>query len=200
MSEISNRLKQARISACYATAREAADRLGVSYHTYVQHENGIRVPRIKSIEKYAKVFHVDPLWLLYNRTSSTKESYAAYPVVGIVHAGSGTIIRDNAQGPFDYVPGPSDALPQTVAVKVSGDSMGHWLADSLLFYHDIKRPVSVDCYGKLCVVGTPDGKVMVKELRPSRQRGLFHLFSANMDPILDQDVEWAARVTNIVWK
>ena len=83
-----------------------------------------------------------------------------------------------------------------VAVQVKGDSM-RGLADDgcVLYYEDRREPVTDDLLGPLCVVGLPDGRIMVKKLQRGQAAGLFHLYSSNSDPIFDQAVTWAAKVT-----
>jgi SOS-response transcriptional repressor LexA len=65
MSEAGDRLKQARRKAGYETAKDAADAMGVSVATYIQHENGTRGFPAGKAERYARFFRVAPEWLLY---------------------------------------------------------------------------------------------------------------------------------------
>lgn len=67
MSDIASRLKAARERAGYESAKLAAEAMGVSPSTYIQHENGTRgYPRNRA-ERYARFFRVTPEWLLYGR-------------------------------------------------------------------------------------------------------------------------------------
>ena len=67
MSDIASRLKAARERAGYESAKLAAEAMGVSPSTYIQHENGTRgYPRDRA-ERYARFFRVTPEWLLYGR-------------------------------------------------------------------------------------------------------------------------------------
>jgi hypothetical protein len=52
--------------------------------------------------------------------------------------------------------------------------------------------------GKLCVCGLPDGRVVIKKLAKSREKGLFILHSQFEPPIYDVAVIWAAKVKNMV--
>lgn len=65
MSDPSDRLRIARLRAGYATAKEAAEALGVPVPTYLGHENGSRGFPAKKAFTYARKFKVREQWLLY---------------------------------------------------------------------------------------------------------------------------------------
>lgn len=67
MTAKSHRLRQARLDAGFATAREGAARVGVKYSTYAGHENGSRDFDNKHAIRYARAFRVAPEWLLLGR-------------------------------------------------------------------------------------------------------------------------------------
>lgn len=120
-------------------------------------------------------------------------------LIGYVGAGAEAHFAES-QGPFDPVPAPAPefATERTVAVEVRGTSLGPAFDRWLVYYDDVRSPVTDDLIGQLCVVGLTDGRVLVKILQRSRTPGLFHLVSNASDaPILDADVEWAAKVTSM---
>lgn len=132
---------------------------------------------------------------IINHSSET----APYSVelVGYVGAG-GEILYGEGQGPFGEarVP-PTGKTPLMVAVEVRGDSMAGLLGDGSVIYYDNRRePPTDELFGKLCVVGLADGKVLVKRLLRGRN-GLYDLYSLAAVPMLDQKVTWAARVSFI---
>lgn len=116
-------------------------------------------------------------------------------VVGYVGAGSEAYFFP--PGDLDEVPAPVGATAETVAVEVRGESLGSMFDRWLVFYDDVRRPVTADLIGRLCVVGLEDGRVLVKRVRRGRQSGLFHLYSQQGDPIYDVAIEWAAKVKNM---
>lgn len=118
------------------------------------------------------------------------------PIIGYVGAG-GAVLFGEGQGPFGDAPvPPQGAGPTTVAVEVRGDSMAGMLEDGWIVYYDDRRdPPTEDLYGKLCVIGLIDGRVLIKKLQKGHSPGLFHIYSANAAPLFDQRVDWAARVT-----
>jgi hypothetical protein len=61
--DIHARLKWAREKRGYASAREAADAIGVRYSTYAGHESGSRGIKRDALRRYAKFFRVSPVWL-----------------------------------------------------------------------------------------------------------------------------------------
>lgn len=119
------------------------------------------------------------------------------PVVGLVGAGSVATLFSAGQGPFDQVEPPHDATDSTVALGIRGASLGPAFDEGIVFYDDVRSPVTPDLHGRLCVVGLPDGRVLVKLLR-SAGDGSYHLFSNTLeDPLLNQAVDWAARVKDV---
>lgn len=123
------------------------------------------------------------------------------PIVGYVGAG-GQVAYAEGQGPFGEVPMPPiEAGSDTVAVVVRGDSMEPLLQDGSVVYYDNRQtPPTNDLYKKLCVVSLSDGRVLIKNLYPGRRSGCFDLHSFNASPLLDQQVDWAARVSWIAPK
>lgn len=61
--DIHARLKWAREKRGYASAREAADAMGVRYSTYAGHESGSRGIKREALRRYARFFRVSPAWL-----------------------------------------------------------------------------------------------------------------------------------------
>lgn len=119
------------------------------------------------------------------------------PIVGKVSAGAAMMFFPQT-GEWERVPAPDDATDKTVAAEIDGTSLGPILDRWLVYYDRVERPVTKTLIGQLCVVGLPDGRVLVKQIKESRTEGLFHLFSnTNEDPILDQEIEWAAKVRSI---
>jgi hypothetical protein len=128
------------------------------------------------------------------RASDLFGGTATVPVVGYVQAGAEAVLFDAGQGPFDYVPAPERSTDSTVAVEIRGESLGEFFREWLVFYDDVRSPITEDLYNQLCVVGLPDGRILIKKVSPSRTPGLFHLMSQTEGPIFDQEIVWAARV------
>lgn len=119
------------------------------------------------------------------------------PLVGYVAAGAVAHFFSD-QGEYDRVEAPEGSTNDTVSVEIRGDSLGSFFDEWLVFYDEVRSPVTPDLIGRLCVVGLVDGRVMIKKLRRSKTEGLFHLESNTEGTITDVAVEWAARVKNMV--
>lgn len=192
--ERNERLKAARERAGVKSAAAAARRLGVPYGTYSGHENGLRGIKDDELAAYAKAYRVPLAWLAYGEGSPDALPRQA-DLVGYVAAGAAATVYGEGQGPFDTVDAPEGSNENTVAVEVRGTSLGPALDQWLVFYDRVEDPPNENLNNKLCVVGLPDGRILVKQLRKARANGLWHLYSNYADePILDQEVVWAAPV------
>ena len=116
------------------------------------------------------------------------------PLLGLVNAGRDCVLFAEAQGPFDMVEAPQEATSNTVAVEVRGTSLGPIFDGWIIFYDNLRRHVSRDLLGKLCVVGDTQGHVMVKRLAKGQLPDRFNLLSNTEPPIYDAQLEWAAPV------
>lgn len=200
MEEAKDRLQKARLKAGFETPSDAAKAFGWTVSTYISHENGTRGLRTDVATRYAKAFRVKPAYILTGEGSqkapqSPREARTV-PLVGMVGAGAAAEFFP-LTGEHDEVSAPAEATDQTVAVEVRGSSLGPALDRWLVYYDDVKRPVTDNQIGQLCVVGLADGRTMVKILQRSKTKGLFHLLpnASDSPPILDVAVDWAARVT-----
>lgn len=120
-------------------------------------------------------------------------------LVGYVGAGQEAHYYALADDELDRVPAPDGMTPATVAVEIRGSSLGALFDRWLVYYDDVRTPVSSDQIGAICVVGLPDDRVLIKKLRRSKVGdGLFDLLSNTEDPITAQPVMWAAKVKSMV--
>ncbi len=200
MREPYERLKDAR-EKLFGEATEAARALGVKVPTYLSHENGSRGFRRESADRYARKFGVSLEWLLTGngprerKTPPLRGEQRTVPLVGYVSAGAQTHFAPG--GELGSVPAPEGSTESTVAVEIRGESLGSLFDRWLVFYDEIRRPITPDLIGRLCIVGLEDGRVLIKKVQRSRAKGHFHLISQTEDPILDVAIEWAARVKSM---
>lgn len=169
---------------------QAAEALGTTRNYYVKLEGATRPLSSKWIDKAAEAYGVDPGEIL----SAHRQS----PLIGYVGAGAEAHLFADGQGPFDMVDAPDGSTDATVAVEIRGESLGSFFDRWLVFYDDVRDPVTSDLVGKLCVVGLPDGRVLIKKLMRGQQKGLFTLHSQFEPPIYDVGVIWAAKVKTMV--
>lgn len=127
------RLRAAREAAGYETAKAAAEAMGASVATYLQHENGTRGFPAQRAQRYARFFKTTPEWLLYGRGGEPTHSSAdlhvkrvtrLVPVLGEVQAGAWTEAADE--------PPPEEVVPiylagfegaRLFALRIRGPSM-----------------------------------------------------------------------------
>jgi phage repressor protein C with HTH and peptisase S24 domain len=197
----------------FKSARVAAKALGMPVSTYGAHERaedpGGRDYGPDEAKRYARRFRVTPEWLLTGRKVGPTDGPDGFdtpeeptapkvPVAGYVGAGAEAHFYAVAQGDLDEVDAPEGSTQQTVAVEIRGDSLGTFFDRWLVFYDDIRRPVTPDLVGKLCVVELDDGRILIKKLQRSRVHGLFNLVSQAEPPIVDAAIQWAARVKSMM--
>ncbi len=172
-----------------------ADHLGVSQASISRWASGFELKRD----------HAEKLEVEARRLGILKGKYVrsvtSVPIVGYVGAG-GTLSFDDNQGPYGEAEMPPKGGSATlVAVIVKGDSMSGTLEDGWTVYYDNrKEPPDEGMHGKLCIVGLTDGRTLIKKLYPGRKRQHYDLHSVNAPPLLDQPVDWAARITWIAPK
>lgn len=150
----------------------------------------------------APILETTPQWLMTGAGDETFDpntgpdtpSRPMVPIKGYVGAGAEAHFYAVAQGDLDEVEAPDGCNPDTVAVEIRGESLGSLFDRWLVFYDDVRRPVTPDLIGRLCVVGLADERVLVKKIRRGHG-GLYDLHSnSGEEPIRGVAIEWAARV------
>jgi transcriptional regulator with XRE-family HTH domain len=187
-----NRLAEIRKGTEH-TQDTAAVAMGMSLGGYRKLEYGERRLKLEQIKAAASAFGVQP-------SDIVDPKVTILDIVGRVGASTdGEIIQDTDQGPFAQIEAPIGASGDEAVVEVSGHSMGIYAPDgSLILYDSRHNPPHEDMLGEVCVVGLPDGRILVKRLLRGSKRGLFDLESLVGDTLRDQRVEWAAVVQIVV--
>lgn len=176
------------------TIEDLSARAGISVSYLSRLERGQKTLSVTHIDKLARALDVPREQLIAQGEALTA------PVVGYVGAGNEAHYYDLADSAIDEAPMPPGGTEKTVAVVVRGDSMMGWADDGdLIFFEDVRSPVTDDLIGKRCVVGTTDGRILVKRLaRRIGDPNRFILTSYNAETLVDVPLAWAARVTAIV--
>jgi hypothetical protein len=188
----------------FKSARLAGKAMGMAVSTYGAHERaeapGGRDYGPDEAKKYARRFGVTPEWLLTGREPFPTGDIEPPPkarVVGYVGAGAEAHFYSVDPGDLDEVEAPTGSNESTVAVEIRGDSLGSFFNRWHVFYDDVRRPVTPDLIGELCVVGLEDGRILIKQVQRGRTEGLYNLISQAEPPIRDAAIEWAAKVISM---
>ena len=187
---MANNLRALRLARAWSQ-EQAATALDTTRNQYANLEARTRRLSDMWIERAAAAYGVDA-------GDVVRDAPRFVRVSGFVGAGSEATFFAGGQGSADEVPAPEGATDSTVAVEIRGESLGPFFDGWLVFYDDVRRPVTDDIVGRLCVAGLADGRVLVKRLsRSPGSRGLFDLHGQFGDPVLDAEVGWAARVKSM---
>lgn len=162
----------------------------------------------REVSIIARYLEVDPpprgggssLVRSFDPDATDSEEPPTVPLVGYVGAGAEAHFYAVGPGDLDAVVAPEGSTESTVAVEIRGDSLGSFFDRWLVFYDDVRRPVTPDLIGRLCVVELEDGRVLIKKLRRSKHPGLYDLLSNTQEPIPDAAIRWAARVKHMMPK
>lgn len=137
--------------------------------------------------------HIDSAEILQDKEPARK-----VPIKGYVGAGSLAHYYAISQEDFEEVPAPAGSSDRTVAVQIRGKSLGPLMDTWLVFYEDVRSPVTDDLYGKLCVVGLSDDRILIKQIKRERDGSITLVSNLPSEPeIKDADIEWAAEVTSM---
>ena len=183
-----NILRKLRVERGW-THEFAAEQMGLSRGQFIKLERGERKLTERTIALAARAFGVDPRDILGGSSD--------VPIVGIVGADtSGAITYVGTDGELGRAPMPPSGNDQTVAVEVRGASMRGVAEDNwLIYYDDVRSPLTEDMIGELCVLWLADGQVLIKTPFYSRIPGRFDLESTNAPTLREQEVVSAAFVT-----
>lgn len=165
---------------------------------------------IDNLKAIAELADISLDWLAYNSgdrpskddrakvRSSRLGGLERVPLLGYVRAGATAHYYATATDPLEWVPAVDGGTKETAALQIQGDSLGSFFDQWLVYYDDVRSPVTSDLYGKLCIVGLFDDRVVIKKIRRKRD-GLFDLLSnEGREDITDVAIAWAAKVKHMV--
>jgi hypothetical protein len=206
LEKIVERIEQ-RLQVVGKTAARASKEAGLSSSAIYNLQRGAKgkIPtkggNANTFSALAPVLETTPNWLMTGQGAETPGDLpdaATVRLVGYVGAGAEAHFYAISQGDLDEVPAPDGSTADTVAVEIRGDSLGSLFDRWLVFYDQVRSPVTSDQLGRLCVVGLPDDRILVKKLQKGTKKGLFRLLSEREPPIEDVAVAWAAKVKTMV--
>jgi hypothetical protein len=118
-------------------------------------------------------------------------------VKGYVGASGEAFYYRLADEDFEEVEAPEGSSDQTVAVEIRGKSFGPLVDSWLVFYDDVRSPVTEDLIGKTCVIGLADDRIVLKEIQRNGRGGYRLLSNSGEGVIENAQIEWAAKVNNM---
>jgi transcriptional regulator with XRE-family HTH domain len=191
---IGERIAKARRAAGWSQGK-LGEKVGAGQTTVSSWERGRTEPTRDDVQRIAVALGFNPAALEFGDESAAPPP--TVPLVGYVGAGAQAHYYAAGDGGLGEVDAPHESTAATVAVEVRGDSLGPLFESWLIYYDDVRSPVTSDLFGRLCVVGLPDDRILVKKIKPAALPHHFHLLSNNEEPIFDQEVLWAARVKSM---
>lgn len=182
-----NNLKSLRVSRGW-TQDKAAVKFGLSKSGYIKVESGERKLSDTRIAKAAEIYGVTPAEVVDEKRMAK--------VVGLVGAG-GAVSYDAPLGDAepDFVECPPEAPPETVAVGIRGDSLGAGFDGWYALYARRFDPMDESLIGQLCIVGTEDGRTLIKWVR--RGSAGYILVSGTGAIEENVQIQWAAKVIDL---
>jgi hypothetical protein len=193
------RLRWARKTAGFASARAAAQARGWTVETYKTHENGTRLKKGLSEEdgrKYARAFRVNLAWLMIGvgearRTEGARDGHAM--IVGRIGAGA-RVLADDAETTW-----PTEGIPEEIAstcdlFEVIGDSMLPLFHDGDILAIERRQIAPRWLLGRLGLVQLDTGERLIKEVARGSSPELNTLLSLNASPIPDVTIVSAGRL------
>lgn len=158
--------------------------------------------RIQAVEVPAMAAFLEwPEQTLLDKINGRRINPARVAVAGYIGAGAEIRpIDDYPKGEgLRRVPCPAGLNPATtVAAIVKGASQEPMVFDNWIVF--FSRDPEQDIYGvvgRLCVVKTADGKMLLKQVRRGPTPGKFNLISINAELLEDVELEWASPVRHM---
>lgn len=202
MEEPGDRLKKARENAGYKSAADAATSLGVSYSTYIGHENNSRGLRRDAAQLYARKYKVSIDWLLTGRDASAgapvtngisatkgrEGVIGMVPVLGSVRASYWQEVSDGGAFEMSEMVPSSGGYPVDwqVAYRVDGNCLNKIASDgdTLVCVDLIKSGLSIENGDLVIIERTRYGGEMVQRTakRVRRTSAGFELWPESDDP------------------
>ncbi|KQV66609.1 helix-turn-helix transcriptional regulator [Caulobacter sp. Root343] len=187
--EAGARLKASREGAGYETATDAAEALGLSRNTYIQHENGTSPFSRKKAEVFAKKFRTTPEFLMFGPSERMGR------IVGKLGAMPDDSVAFTSGQAREYAPIPPGASEDVVILKVEGHAYRSVVDDGSLIYYDERLPEPTkDMLHRLVFCQLESGEIVFKRLMKGSNKDVYDLQSLQAPTLEDQRLVWVAHI------
>jgi hypothetical protein len=208
--DLARRISQA-IAGADLSFTKVGETLGVTRSAVSQWVAGNTEPTPENLRTLATTAKVSFGWLATGRGEMASGDIGSEDVAAGIGSPPARLLKVkgyvSAGGKFRFYaldPGDMDEIPATnrdtenaVAVRIMGTSLGRFFDRWYAVYSDVRRPITDDLIGKLCVVGLPDDSVLIKKI--ARKGAGFELLSNDPaeEPVPAPKIAWAAEVLDI---
>lgn len=218
MTEMHERLQEARRAAGFEKASDAAQAFGWAYSTYAGHENGSRGIKAQTAREYARRFKVSPEWLLFGaggletpmparveNGDPVPDQTTLVPVYDVTaSAGHGAVVEAEEQvhslafPPFYLRKIAGRTANGLAVIAVKGDSMEPTLPDdSIVLVDTTKKNLGYDGLFVLLI----DEVLHVKRIGRGTRPGHVMIISDNKDlhPAFERAIEDVEAIGKVLW-
>jgi hypothetical protein len=114
------------------------------------------------------------------------------PIIGYVGENSRIHFYSVARSQLDDAESPKNPTDKTVGLEILGSTIGprKWI----VFYDEVREPLTPDLIGQPCVVGIVGDEMYVGEVRAAKSPGLYNIGPFGSESVKNAKVTWGARV------
>ena len=179
-----NRIKELRVARGWSQ-EDLAQAAGTTNQQIGRLEKSARSLTVEWMERLAAPLGVQPQDLIYVPSE--------VPVTGFLEAGGRVRFLANDE-PRVFAPIAPGVSMKTIAIQILSSSLGPTFNRWYVYFDDDRHPPTPEMIGELCVVGLPDGSVLVRRLHNGSLPGRYHLLSDTEGMIENVDIAWASIV------
>lgn len=190
---LSDRLRNARMSAGYERAIDAINAFGWSKQ-YYQHERGEREPSKGALEKYARAFNVSIDWLQTGRGRGPG-SQNRVALVGRVITGAFVKEFEASSRRETVEKSPDDTESIAAAIVDGSELFPSYRKGDVIYWRAPEDPELL--IGQECMITLLDGRRVIAGLEKGSRPGRYTLVSyvSGIPPLRDAEITEAAFVT-----
>jgi hypothetical protein len=149
------------------------------------------------IRRLAEVLKTTPEWLVDEEGPEEIETQEAQKIPVRGKVGDGGVVIVTSENEVKPIEAPKGSNSKTSAIEIVSDEFGNLMKGWFAIYDDTRRAPAATLLGQNCVLLLTDGRMFVCRLAKGRGTK-FTLESNRSAPLLNVDVQWAAKVKTMV--